>query len=562
MSQNHESAPLPADFQTTLDTSFLSESQERYAAARSTTGRLPRDPNTPMQHYGLEDEVDAVVIGTGAGGSPILARLARAGLKVVAIEAGSFLNPDEYASDEFAQNYLYWLDERITDGGNAVAFGKNNSGTGVGGSTLHWGAYAPRPNPRDFKLHEDFGVARDWPLDYEALLPYYEEVERFIGVTGPEHYPWDPSRKYPLPPLPLNAPAQLMQKGCDALGIRHATAPLAALSVNYRGPSADGLDYPEREACVNRGYCHQGCRNGAKASMDVTFLPAAVRAGAEIRAEAFVTDLEQDEQGLLTAVVYKQGGKELRQRTKAVFLCAGTIESARLLLRLGLANASGQVGRNFMAHPSSQIWGTFEQDTRPYKGFPASLITEDPIRPKDADFAGGYLIQSYGIMPLAWAESVSRGRGIWGADLKRYLRCYPNVAGMGISGDCLPHATNFVELSDELDSRGLPKPLVHFTAGENETRMMAHSHRTMHAIWEAAGGTERWTLDRMAHQIGTCRMGDDPNDSVVDAYGKSHDIANLYISDNSVFPTALPANPALSIMAISLRCADRFLGRI
>lgn len=558
MSQNHEPAPLPSDPAST----YQSESQVRFAAARSTTGRLPRDPHTPMNQYALTDEVDAVVIGTGAGGSPILARLARAGLKVVAIEAGSFLNPDEYASDEFAQNYLYWLDERLTDGGNAVAFGKNNSGTGVGGSTLHWGAYTPRPNPRDFKIHSDFSVARDWPLDYEQLLPYYEEVERFIGVSGPADYPWDPGRKYPLPPLPLNAPAQLMQRGCDALGIRHAPAPLAAVSLAYSGTNPDGSDYPERAACTNRGYCHQGCRNGAKASMDVTFLPAAVRAGAEIRAEAFVTNLEQDEQGFIKAVVYKRDGREHRQRTKAVFLCAGAIESARLLLRLGLANSSGQVGRNFMAHPSTQIWGTFKEDTRPYKGFPASLITEDPIRPKDADFAGGYLIQSYGIMPLAWAESVSRGRGIWGADLKRYLKSFPNVAGMGISGDCLPHEGNFVELSDELDVRGLPKPLVHFTAGENETRLMDHSRKLMHQIWEAAGGTETWTLDRMAHQIGTCRMGDDPCDSVVDPYGKSHDVPNLYISDNSVFPTALPANPALSIMAISLRCADRFLGRV
>ena len=534
------------------------EATETFAAARSTDGTLPRDPHTPMQRYSLADTVDAVVIGTGAGGGPILARLARAGLKVVAIEAGSFLKPEEYSSDERAQNYLYWLDERISDGGNPVAFGKNNSGIGVGGSTLHWGAYAPRPNARDFRIKEDFGIGVDWPLRYDDLVPYYEEVERFLGVSGPEFYPWEPERKYSLPSLPLNAPAKLMQRGCDALGIRHSPAPLAALSVAYSGP---GNDYPERAACINRGYCHQGCRNGAKASMDVTYLPAAVRAGAEIRAEAFVTDLERDSQGQITAVVYKQDGQELRQRTKAVFLCAGAIESARLLLRLGIANSSGQVGRNFMAHPSTQIWGTFADDTRPYKGFPASLITEDTIRPKDADFASGYLIQSYGIMPLTWAESVARGRGLWGPDFMRYIQCFPNIAGMGISGDCLPHEGNYMELSDELDGRGLPKPLVHFTANGNENRMMDHATKLMHEIWAAAGATECWTLNRFAHQIGTCRMGDDPGNSVVNPSGRSHDIANLYISDNSVFPSAFPANPALSIMAISLRCADHYLGR-
>lgn len=538
----------------------IHESSERFAAARSTTGRLPRDPDTPMKRYPLTEAVDAVVIGTGAGGSPILARLAKAGLKVIAIEAGSFLNSDEFASDERAQNYLYWLDERLTDGGDPVAFGKNNSGTGVGGSTLHWGAYVPRPQPVDFRIKTDFGVGEDWPLVYQDLVPYYEEVEGFIGVSGPEHYPWEPARrKYPLGPLPLNAPAQLMQRGCSELGIRTAPAPLAAVSVAYSGPQHD---YPERAACVNRGYCHQGCKNGAKASMDVTYLPVAVRAGAEIRAEAFVTDFERDAQGNITGVVYTQDGVEKRQQTKAVFLCAGAIESARLLLRLGLANSSGQVGRNFMAHPSTQIWGTFDEDTRPYKGFPASLITEDTIRPKDVDFASGYLIQSYGIMPLTWAESVSRGRKLWGGELVQYLQTFPNIAGMGISGDCLPHEGNFMELSDELDTRGMPKPLVHFTANENEKRMMDHATKLMHQIWEAAGGSDRWTLNRMAHQIGTCRMGHDPQTSVVDPQGRSHDIANLYISDNSVFPSAQPSNPALTIMAVSLRCADSFLGRL
>jgi choline dehydrogenase-like flavoprotein len=521
---------------------------------------LPCDPQTPMPRYATADAVDAVVIGTGAGGSPILARLARAGLKVVALEAGSFLDPSEYASDEVSQSYLYWLDERLSAGETPVAFGKNNSGIGVGGSTLHWGAYTPRPNPSHFRLKTEFGVAVDWPIAYNDLLPFYEQVERFLGVSGPERYPWDATRRYPLPSLPLNAPAQLMQRGCSQLGMQTAPAPIAAVSRPYSGPDND---YPERAACVNRGFCHQGCRNGAKASMDVTYLPAAVRAGAEIRSEAFVVDLERDGSGRVTGVVYQQGEQQYRQKTKAVFLCAGTVESARLLLRLGLANSSGQVGRNFMAHPSTQIWGTFEEDTRPYKGFPASLITEDLMVARSADpsadFASGYLIQSYGIMPVTWADSVVRGRGLWGAELKRYLRDYPNVAGMGISGDCLPYEHNYLELSDELDSRGLPKPRIHFTAGENEKRMMAHADKTLRAIWDAAGGADTWTFDRMAHQIGTCRMGEDSETSVVDPWGRSHDIPNLWISDNSVFPTAQPSNPALTIMALSLRCAEAFL---
>jgi choline dehydrogenase-like flavoprotein len=178
-----------------------------------------------------------------------------------------------------------------------------------------------------------------------------------------------------------------------------------------------------------------------------------------------------------------------------------------------------------------------------------------------ADFASGYLIQSYGIMPVTWADSVVRGRGLWGAELKRYLLDYPNVAGMGISGDCLPYEHNYMELSEELDSRGLPKPRIHFTAGENEKRMMAHADKTLRAIWDAAGGTDTWTFNRMAHQIGTCRMGTNPETSIVDPWGRSHDIPNLWISDNSTFPTAQPSNPALTIMALSLRSAEAFLTR-
>lgn len=510
----------------------------------------------PMQRFQQEEVVDAVVIGTGAGGAPILACLAAAGRSVVALEAGDFQNPENFASDEVAQSYLYWLDERITGGVDPVAFGKNNSGIGVGGSTLHYGAYTPRADPRDFAIRTESSMGKDWPIGYRDLLPYYEEAETFLGISGPEHYPWDASRHYPLPPVALNAPALLMQQGCTELGIRTAPAPIAALSQDYERP-----EYGQRHACVNRGFCHQGCRNGAKASMDVTYLAAAVRSGAEIRSDCFALDFERDQQGAITAVLYHQEGRVIRQKCRAVFLCAGAVETPRFLLRTGLANSSGQVGRNFMAHTATQIWGTFSEETRPYKGFPASLITEDTLRPDDADFAGGYLIQSYGIMPVTWADSVVRGRKLWGRALTSYLRSFNRVAGMGINGDCLPSDSNYLELSDELDARGLPKPHIHFTAGNNEKRMAAHAEKKMRAIWEAVGAADVWSFARTAHAIGTCRMGDDPDQSVIDSWCKAHDLPNLWISDHSIFPSAQAANPALTIVALSLRAADHFLGK-
>jgi choline dehydrogenase-like flavoprotein len=508
-----------------------------------------------MQRHALGDAVDAVVIGTGAGGAPLLARLAAAGLRVVALEAGRNHTPEDFTADEVAASDIYWLGERLSGGGTPEAFGANNSGTGVGGSTLHWGAFVPRPTDADLRLRAQSGAGEDWPFGVDALLPYLQEVEHFIGVSGPAQYPWEPGRHYPLPPPPLNAPAQLMQAGCAALGVRHCAAPAAVVSRPYAQPGI-----ADRPACINCGYCHQGCRISAKTSMDVTYLPLAVAHGAEIRPDCFVHGLERDTGGRITGVVYRHEGQDLRQRCRAVFLCAGAVETPRLLLHTGLANSSGQVGRNYMAHVATQVWGTFAEETRPNKGYPSSLITED-MGPSPADFAGRYLVQSLGIVPVTWASQVTRGRKLWGRPLMAYLQRYNHVAGIGINGDCLPQDGNRLTLSGEKDEIGMAKPLIEFSYGANETAMSAHAAAFLSDIWRAAGATDLWTFERAAHTIGTCRMGDDAGRAVVNAQGRSFDIENLWICDNSVFPSAMAANPALTIMALSLRTADAFLSR-
>lgn len=513
--------------------------------------------------YQTNDFVDAVVIGTGAGGAPLLARLAQAGKRVVALEAGPEKNPQtDYATDERAQSFLYWNDERLSAGRDPLAFGANNSGTGVGGSTLHFTAYTPRAQPDDLRMRTEFGVAADWPIDFHTdLAPYYNEIEQFLGVSGPVNYPWGPARtqSYPLPPLPLNGAAQLMQRGCADLGIQTSPAANAALSGRYYQP---GIGW--REACTNRGFCQAGCSVGAKASMDVTYLALARKHGAEIRADAFVTSFDRDTQGRITAVVYVQNGQTYRQRCHAVFLCAGAIETPRLLLMNGLANSSGQVGRNLMAHTGLQIWGEFDEDIRPYKGIPGGLISEAMHRPfagGSADFAGGYLLQSIGVMPVTYVKQMARGIGLWGEALHNAMSRYNHVAGINILGDGLPYDYNYLELSDEKDERGLPKPRTYFTNGENEQKMNAHADRVMRSIWAAAGARNVWAFPRSAHVIGTCRMGHLPDEAVVNADGSVFDVPNLYISDNSTFPSALSVNPALTIMALSLRTADKFLSK-
>ncbi|HXG83125.1 MAG TPA: GMC family oxidoreductase N-terminal domain-containing protein, partial [Pyrinomonadaceae bacterium] len=295
----------------------------------------------------IQNPVDAVIIGTGAGGAPILARLAQAGLKVVALEAGKSFDYREFPTDERAQAKLFWTDERLSAGENPLAFGSNNSGCGVGGSTLHFTAYTPRPQADDFRIYSEFGVGKDWCLSYEDLEPYFDELEWFLGISGASPYPWGKPRKkgYPLPPLPLNGAARLMRTACDKLNIKTAPAPNAAVSQDYFQEKI-GL----RHACTNRGFCQAGCSTGARGSMDVTFLPLAVYHGAEIRSECFVTEFEFDSNGEIEAVVYSQNGEIKKQLCKNVFLCAGGIETPRLLLINNLANSSGQIGKNFMAH--------------------------------------------------------------------------------------------------------------------------------------------------------------------------------------------------------------------
>ncbi|MDQ0538509.1 choline dehydrogenase-like flavoprotein [Curtobacterium flaccumfaciens] len=505
--------------------------------------------------YGTDDVVDVVVVGTGAGGAPLLASLARRGLTVVALEAGRNTEPGDHVPDEVAApGDINWMDERLSGGGAPTAFGPNNSGTGVGGSTLHWGAFTPRPSAHDLRLRTESGEGQDWPISHAELTGWIEQVEHDVGVAGPEHYPWDPSRRYRMRPPARNASSDMMMRGTAAAGITATDAPVG-LTTEDRHQEHHGL----RQACVSCGSCHQGCRNGAKVSMDTTYLPAAVAFGAEIRPESFVHGIELDSSGRVDAVVYTAGGREHRQRCRSLVLAAGGVETPRLLLHTGVANGSGQVGRNFTAHGATQVWARFDESMRSYRGYPSSIITEDFVRPADADFAGGYLIQSLGAQPQTFATSLVRGGGLRGAELVRALHDYPFSAGVGINAECLPYDDNRLQLTDELDEHGVPRARVSFTPGSNEEAIRRHAVRTMTTIVEAAGGKDVRVLERTAHTIGTARMGTDRETSVVDQDGRSWDVPNLWIADNSVFPSAVIANPALTIMALSLRTADRML---
>lgn len=501
----------------------------------------------------LPTDLDVLVIGTGAGGAPLLARLAQAGLKVAALEAGVRHPPEGVATDEVAQLGLFWTDERLSAGNDPVGFGRNNSGRGVGGSTLHYTAYTPRAQPDDLKLRTEFGQGEDWPLEFSELEPYYDELEYFLGVSGPAEYPWGPQRRraYRHPPLPLNGAARLMQKACAEIGMKTSPAANAALS---RPQEQEG--YGTRHTCTNRGFCQAGCSIGAKASMDVTFLALAESLGAQIVDGAQVTALTMRD-GRVTGAEFMRGQELEHLSAKTVILAAGAVETPRLLLMNGLANSSGQVGRNFMAHVGMQVWGQVEDDLRPYKGIPGGLISEDTHRVDG--LIGGYLLQSLGVMPVTYATQYARGTLKWGPELIQHLGGYNHVAGINVLGECLPYEHNYLELSDELDGRGLPKPRIHFSFGENEKKMNAHAEALMRDLWGRIGARDVWALPRAAHTLGTARMGADPETSVVNPFGRTHDIENLWICDNSTFTSSLSVNPALTQMALSLRTADALI---
>jgi hypothetical protein len=244
----------------------------------------------------------------------------------------------------------------------------------------------------------------------------------------------------------LNGAAQLMERGCKTLGIRTSPAANAALSNSYY---QEGVGW--RGACTNCGFCQAGCNKGAKGSMDVTFVPLAIAAGAEVRAESFVLCFETDPRAGSRQSFMSETESNSASSVATFSSARGAVETPRLLLINDLANASGEVGRNFMAHTGVQLWGRFNDDVRPYKGIPGSLISEDTHRPANADFAGGYLLQSIGIMPLTYAGQVARGPGLWGEALTSHMRSYNHTAGINILGDCLPYGDNHLTLSDEID---------------------------------------------------------------------------------------------------------------
>ncbi len=506
-----------------------------------------------MRRFDDDDEVDIAIVGCGAGGAVLAQRLARAGWKAVAFDAGPFWDPDrDWVSDERGSHHLYWTEPRVIAGDDPVPLGSNNSGRGVGGGTVHFAGYTPRFHPSDFETYTRDGVGADWPIGYRDLKRYYELIEAELPVAG-QPWPWGDPHRYPHSPHPVSGLGEIFIRGCEQLGIDVRVGPVAITNGRFGN----------RPHCIYRGFCLQGCKVNAKASTLITHVPDALAHGAEIRADSMVARVEIDRDGRACGVVYFHNGVERRQRARVVAVAGYAIETPRLLLNStsarfpdGLANDFDLVGRYVMVQGAAQTAGRFGEEIRMYKAPPPEVSTEafyetDPTKP----YKRGFSIQCIGPLPITWAEHVV-AEGHWGDVLREYLRDYIHWATIGVLCEFLPLADNRVTLSDQRDHHGLPVARFSYSQCDNDKALLRAGREKMQQILEAAGAEDAVTIERYAHLVGGARMGASAETGVVDADLRSFAVPNLYITDGSVLPTQGSANPALTIMALAARCAD------
>jgi choline dehydrogenase-like flavoprotein len=511
----------------------------------------------PMGHYRPDEEVDFVIVGVGAAGGVLAQRLSKAGFSVVGLESGPFWDTErDWVSDETGSYNLYWNDLRITGGENPLVFGENNSGHGVGGGSVHWAAFTPRLHPSDFTVHTDTGLGADWPISYWDLKPYYEQLEREMPVSGPPYYPWGDPHGYIYGPHPMGGVGDTLIDGCTKLGIR----------VSIGGPVAINTGaHANRPHCIYRGFCIQGCKVGAKASTLVTHVPDAIKHGTEIRDHCMVGRINMGADGTVSGVTYFDRDKrEVEQKAKVVIVCGYAIETPRLLLNSacpgfeqGLANSSGTVGKYLMAQIGNVVIGRFPNLVRMYKAPPAHALTEefyetDPAR----DFVRGFAVQTVGPEPVAFAKQLMTSKGVWGWGMRREMMDYNHYSAFGVLGEILPWEDNRVTLAEDRDQFGLPVAKITFALHDNDKKLAAFGRKKTEEIMWAAGADEVAQEARYAHLVGAARMGADPRTSVVDKFGQSHDIPNLFICDGSILPTQGSANPGLTIQALAARTAD------
>jgi choline dehydrogenase-like flavoprotein len=508
--------------------------------------------------YDLNDDSVVVIVGSGAGGGTLGNELAQKGIDVVILEAGPRVEYDAFVNDEwesFAQ--LAWGDPRTTAGSWRVA--KDFPGLpawivkAVGGSTTHWAGASLRFQEHEFKTLTHYGKIDganllDWPISLAELEPYYTRAEDRMGVT----------RTNGIEGLPGNNNFKILKAGADKLGYKECHTGRMAIN---------SVDRDDRMACQQTGFCFQGCKWGAKWSTLYTEIPKGEATGKlEVRPNAQAVKIEHDASGKVTGVTYAdKDGKLSTQKARIVAVAGNSIESPRLLLNSasslfpdGLANSSGQVGKNYMRHTTGSVYAIFDKPVHFYRGTTMAGIVQDEARHDTSrGFAGGYEMETLALGVPFMAAFLNPGG--WGRSFTTALDHYDHMAGMWIVGEDMPQEGNAVTLDPEVkDKFGMPVARVSFSDHPNDVAMREHAYRQGTALYEAVGATRAFPTPPYpsTHNLGTNRMSEKPGDGVVDKNGQTHDIKNLFISDGSQFTTGGAENPTLTIVSLAIRQAD------
>ncbi|HEX2045003.1 MAG TPA: GMC family oxidoreductase, partial [Gaiellaceae bacterium] len=526
----------------------------------------PPPPPPPHLPRPRGERPNVLVIGAGAAGSVAAKHFAEAGFSVVCLEQGGWRSAGEFPGDKLEFELLVERDwnadpnvrRRPEDyptesSGSDIAPVMFNA---VGGSTIHFGAQWARMRPVDFRVRTVEGVGDDWPVSYEEMLPFYERLDDEMGISGMAGDPaYPPGKGPPLPPLPIGKIGRRAAEGMNRLGW-------------HWWPAAHAIPSQAREnqaPCARRGTCMFGCPEGAKGSTDLTLWPAALRAGARLVTGARVRQITVDGRGLATGALWvDREGREHRDEADVVVIAANGVGTPRLLLLSGIANSSGLVGRRLMLHPYMSVLGVYEEELDSWLGpWGTPLLS---LQFADTDESRGFPRGAqWDVMPIGGPlMAVARYEELpfeerWGPPFHELLRRTVGRAfDWGIGIEDLPSEENLVALDAELvDGDGIPAPRVVYRIDEDARRNLAWQLERAREAHEAAGAVETVVTDWSAwgwHLLGTCRMGDDPATSVVDRWGRAHDVPNLYVVDGSVFVTSGPQPPTATIAANAARC--------
>lgn len=539
----------------------------------------------PLQQQGRtyqpSEEVDFVVVGSGAAGGVVAKELSSAGFSVVVLEQGPWRTEREFPHDEikvWQQNFFTvdWATQpntfRKTEKEKAERRPAILYGRGVGGTSVHFSGNYWRFKPVDFREASLKGPIAgtgfaDWPITYEELEPYYTKVDWEVGVSG-EPGPFDPprSRPYPMPPHAPKSQGVLLDKAARAMGWTAFAAPMAINSRLYDG----------RSQCVNCGFCLGfGCEVRAKNSSLVTMIPKAMATGrCEVRPNSYVRKVEVSPRGRVTGVTYFDASRrEVLQRAKSVVLCANGAETPRLLLNSksslfpnGLANSSGVVGKHLMYNGGGLATGQFEHEVNGYKGIVATRIIWDTyeLDPRLGLIGGGGFDFRFDATPIAFAfNGLPREAPTWGREYKRLLAHNYNRTLLAYGHTTsLPVPTNSISLDPTVkDAWGLPAMRVTYQDHPQDLEVFRWFAGKSEELLKAAGAVKTWKQDVASqefgvHLLGTCRMGNDPRSSVVDKYHRAHDVRNLFIVDGSSFVTGGRGQPTMTIQALAFRAAE------